>query len=272
MKTGIVCGLLTAAALTGFAQNPAPRGHSATSHIVTRGAYLGVGLGEVTPDRVKALKLKDDKGVEITLVDDNSPAARAGLRENDVVLEINGQNVDSREEFVRMVAESTPGAKVSLLVWRNGSKQSVSATLAARPAAYFGFPANPSGAMTPLSPMAPFPPDLPDISSFPMLTGESPRIGVEGEPLSGQLADFFGVKAGVLVRSVDPNSAAAKAGMKAGDVIVKVNSMPVSNIREISGLIRAAHKTATFTVVRNHKEILLNVEIAFAEQTSDQPS
>jgi serine protease Do len=91
---------------------------------------------------------------------------------------------------------------------------------------------------------------------------QSPRIGIEGETLPGQLADFFGVKEGVLVRSVEANSAASKAGLKAGDVIVKVNAMPVSNTREISGIVRAMHKTATFTVVRNHKEITLNVEIA----------
>ena len=66
----------------------------------------------------------------------------------------------------------------------------------------------------------------------------------------------------MLVRSVIANSAASKAGLKAGDVIVKVNAIPVSNTREVSGVIRAAHKNATFTVVRNHKELTLNVEIA----------
>jgi serine protease Do len=115
---------------------------------------------------------------------------------------------------------------------------------------------------TAMTPLAPFPPEVLDGSAFTGMMGESPRIGIEGETLEGQLAEFFGVKEGVLVRSVMANSPAAKAGLRAGDVIVKVGGTPVSNTREISGVMRAMHKTAAFTVVRNHKEITLNIVIA----------
>ncbi|HZL55616.1 MAG TPA: PDZ domain-containing protein [Bryobacteraceae bacterium] len=260
MNTVLNCLTLAAIALPGFAQTPPtpPRGHSITTRIATRRGYLGVGLGEITAERSKALKLKDEHGVEVTHVNENSPAAKAGIRENDVVLELNGQKINDSEEFARLIGESAPGAKVNMVVWRNASKQNLSATLGVQPATYYSYSTGPEG----MAPMIPFPPEVLDGSVFQGLMGQSPRIGIEGETLEGQLADFFGVKEGVLVRSVIANSAAAKAGLKAGDVIVKVSGTPVSNTREISGVLRALHKTATFTVVRNRKEITLNIEIA----------
>jgi len=224
-----------------------------------RGGWLGVGLGELTPERAKALKLKVDHGVEITHVDENSPAAKAGLHEGDVVLEVNGQKVEDDAEFARIIGESNPGSKVNLVLWRNGSRQNVSATLESRPPTFFAYSAEPDGVF---APMPPFPPEVLDGRVFEGMMGQSPRVGIEGENLGGQLAEYFGVREGVLVRSVVSNSPAAKAGIKAGDVIVKVGGTPVSNTREIAGLVRAMHKTVTFTVVRNHKQLTLNIEIS----------
>jgi serine protease Do len=104
---------------------------------------------------------------------------------------------------------------------------------------------------------------------FPNFVGDSPRAGFEGEMLTPQLAEFFGVKQGVLVRTVNGKSPAERAGLKAGDVVTKVNGTPVSSPREVSSLLRASHGKATFTVTRNHKEIMLNVEIA--EDRSQSP-
>jgi serine protease Do len=272
MKLATTCFTLAALALPGLAQTPPappapPRvGHNITIRRIGRPAWLGVGLGDLTADRVKALKLKDDQGVEITHVDENSPAAKAGLRENDVVLEMNGQKVHNSEEFARMIAETAPAVKVNLSIWRAGAQQNVAATLGSRPVGYYAFSTGPDGMIAPVAPMVPFPPDVLDGSVFEPLMGQTPRIGIEGESLSGQLADFFGVKEGVLVRSVQANSAASKAGLKAGDVIVKVGGNPVANTREITGVLRAMHKTAVFTVVRNRKEMTLNVEIAEQRQ------
>jgi serine protease Do len=100
---------------------------------------------------------------------------------------------------------------------------------------------------------------------FPMA---APTVGFEGEPLTPQLAEFFGVHEGVLVRSVVERTPAAKAGLKAGDVVTKVNGMPVASPREISGIVRQAtqaKKSVAFTVVRNRKEITLTVEMARLE-------
>jgi serine protease Do len=236
----IVLALLLAIPV--IAQTPTPRAHSATTQTIARRGWLGVGL-----------RLRDDSGLEITHVDDNSPASKAGLKENDVILEVNGQKVEGGEQFARTIGDTPPGTKVNLTISRNGSTQSVSATVEARPVQYFAF--GPEGPF--VMPMPPEPP-------FSVLPGEAPRVGFEGETLTPQLAAYFGVREGVLVRTVAPNTPAEKAGLKAGDVVTKVSGTPVSSPREISGLVRAGHKTVTFTVMRNHKEITLNVEIAAA--------
>ena len=271
LLTGIAATALT---VSGYAQTPAPApvppappaaarplrgGRTVISRTAGRRGWLGVGLGEITAERAKALKLKEQSGVEVTHVDENSPASKAGLKENDIILDINGQKVDDAEDFARTVGESAPGAKVTLGIWRAGAKQSISATLEARPAQYFTFNGSNGAIVGPMPEMPPF--EFPD-GPFSVLTGQSPRVGFEGETLTPQLAEYFGVKEGVLVRTVSAKTPAEKAGLKAGDVITKVGGTPVSSPREISGLIRAARKTAAFTVVRNHKEITLNVEIA----------
>ena len=136
----------------------------------------------------------------------------------------------------------------------------MTATLDARPIQFLAFN-GPNGEW--VAPMPPMPPTVPEFREFPpFMTGQSPRVGFEGETLTPQLAEFFGVREGVLVRTVSEKTPAAKAGLKAGDVIVKVSGTPVSSTREISGLIRAIRRNVTFTVIRNHKEVLLNVELA----------
>jgi len=263
MKTVSITLMLAALALPGFAQTPAPPapaaphpGRSASVRILRNApGWLGVGLADLTPDRVKSLKLSDDQGVEITRIDENSPAAKAGLKEHDVVLEVGNEKIEDSEHFARIIALNPPGAKVNLQIWRAGGKQTISATLGSRPQAM-------AYSVGPGWDTVPFPPEVMNGQVFGPMMGQTPRIGIEGESVEGQLAEFFGVKEGVLVRSVQENSAASKAGLKAGDVIIKVGGTPVSNTREISGMMRAMHKTATFTVVRNHKEITLNIEIA----------
>ena len=254
-------------ALPGFAQNTAPmppnppklRGRAIITRNGARTGWLGVGLVQVTPERAKALNLKEPAGVEITHIESDSPASKAGIKEKDVILDVNGQKVEGPEQFIGTISDAGPGSKVNLGVWRGGAKQTIAATLESRPAQFFTFN-GPNG------PFIGRMPEMPNIEipegPFSVLTGQAPRVGFEGETLTPQLAEYFGVKEGVLVRTVNAKTPAEKAGLKAGDVITKVSGTPVSSPREISGLVRAARKTATFTVVRNHKEVLLNVEIA----------
>lgn len=245
-----------------FAQTTAPRGHSASAHRPGDQAWLGVGVIDLTDDQVKALNLKDDRGVQVKRVEQNSPAAKAGLKENDVILEVNGKAVEDIDRFIRSIAEGQPGTKVDLTVWRGGARQTLSATLDSRPYnPFFAF----NGPDAPMPPMPPIPPGFGD--PFTGLPGNAPRVGFEGEPLSPQLAEFFGVRQGVLVRTVDPKTPAEKAGLKAGDVVVKVNGTPVTSPREITGLVRMSRgKTTSFSIVRNKKEVTLDVEVSGASE------
>jgi len=231
--------------------------------MVSKRGYLGVGVVEVTSERAKALKLPDESGVEVRHVDDDSPASKAGLKESDVILELNGQKINGVDQFVKLVGDSGPGSKADMTVWRNNAKTALSAKLDSRRImALFpgnGFPGKDMDGWVPNR-------DLEDF--FPGMVGASPKVGFEGEMLTPQLANFFGVKEGVLVRTVNAKSAAEKAGLKAGDVVTRVNGTPVSSPREVSSLLRASRKTATVTVMRNHKEITLNVEVAEDRQPS----
>ncbi len=247
--------------LPGFAQTRAPQPSRSTTfrRAATRG-YLGVGVVALTDDRVKALGLKDDHGVEVKRVEEGTAADKAGFKEGDVILEVNGKPFDNVERFIRAIAEQQPGANVDLTVWRNNARQTLTAKLDERSGRQF-FTFGPNGALPPMPPMPVLPPNVQD--QLNGLRGNSARVGFEGETLTGQLADFFGVKEGVLVRSVTAGTPAEKAGLRAGDVVMKVNGTPVSSPREISGLVRTGRqKTSSFTVVRNRKEIQVVVEIA----------
>ena len=175
------------------------------------GTYLGVNLAEIDANRAKELKLKEDYGVEISRVEENSPAEKAGVKTGDVVLEYNGQRVEGMEQFGRMVRETPPGREAKLTISRNGAVQTLTAVLGLRK---FPFSGNfPPGFEVPEFHM----PDIPQIFT----TIRSPMLGVEAESLGTQLAVYFGVKEGVLVRSVLENTPAQKAGIKAGDVITE---------------------------------------------------
>ena len=249
------------AATFSFAQQPAPHGRTVTNRSIqifsSGGSYLGIGVAEVDADRAKALNLKEVRGVEVKSVDESSPAAKAGLKEGDVVLEYNGQRIEGTEQFVRLVRETPVDRQVRLSVWRNGALESVTAGIGRRSAEHFAFHNDDDGdavaveipAMPPMPAMPSVPP-VPEIASLPDwphgTSGHSGMLGIETESLNSQLAEFFGVKGGVLIRSVTKNSAAEKAGMRAGDVIVKVDG---ESSFELAG-------DYQFAALRTHQEDL----------------
>jgi serine protease Do len=258
-KSLLVCMAVAAMVLPlpGLAQTATPKGRSVIARRPGDRAFLGIAVAELTDERSKALNLKESHGVEVTRVRPDSAAAKAGVKQADVILEVNGKAVQNVEQFVRSIEGRQPGAKVDLTIWRNGARQTVSATLDSWPDdLYFGF----NGQGIPIPPTPPAPPGFGD--PFSVLPGNAPRVGFEGEPLSPQLADYFGVKQGVLVRTVDPKTPAEKAGLKAGDIVVKVNGTPVTSPREITGLVRMSRGKTTFSVVRNKKEMTLGVDVS----------
>lgn len=223
------------------------------------GSFLGVGVAEVTSERARALNLKEEYGVEVTRVDEDSPAEKAGLKAGDVVLEYNGQRVEGIEQFQRLVRETPAGRTVKLLVSRNGSTQTLAANLGMRKSKLY--PGNVKELFGPDS--LEFPnvqiPDMPQVFT----TWRNSTLGVEAEPLGSQLAAYFGVKEGVLVRSVVKGSAAGKAGIKAGDVITKVDQTKVTSPAEVASAVRAARSKKSFPLelVRDRHEMSINVTI-----------
>ena len=244
-----------------LAAGVAPFAHAQEAYVYRHligGSFLGVNVAEVDGDRARELKLKEERGVEIKKVEPGSPAEKAGLKEGDVVLEYNGQRVEGTESFIRMVRETPVGRTARMQISRDGNPQSFTAVLGQRKDGGFGK----SFGLT-IPPIPPIPP-MPNLDvPRSVVTLRTPRVGLETESLSGQLADFFGVKEGVLVRSVDKGSPAEKAGLKAGDVVLRVDGHTISRPRDLSDELRNSweKKTVPVLVMRGKKELTLNVEL-----------
>jgi serine protease Do len=222
------------------------------------GSYLGVRLGEIDADRASALKLGEPRGVEVTGVEEGTPAEKAGIKTGDVLLNYNGENILGAEQLGRLVRETPQGRKVKIQLWRNGKSETVFAGIEQR-----RFQRSEPSAGIFAIPDLPNVRDLyiPDIPS-PVLTWRSSALGIEGEPVDSQLAEYFGVKQGVLVRSVAAGSPAEKAGLKAGDVLTKIGDRPVTTPRDLSSYLRSQHpqgKQVPILLMRDHKELSLNV-------------
>ncbi len=232
-----------------------------TTSMPAGSSYLGVWLAEINSERARVLKLKDEYGVEITHIEDDSPAAKAGLKVDDAVLEYNGQRVEGMEQFGRFVRETPAGRDVKLLISRGGAAMTLPVKIGSRKASHFSESVEGLTFTMPRMPIAPeF--HMPDIPKS-VMSWRSSILGVEAEGLDGQLAQFFGVKQGVLVRSVLKDSAAAKAGIRAGDVLVKVDESHVGTPGDVSGAIRSLRSKKSFPIVlsRERKEVTVNVSI-----------
>jgi len=247
--------------VTVFNETPAYLAHSSQS-------YLGVNIKDIDSDRAAELKLKDVHGAEITTVDHDAPANKAGLKVHDVVLEMNGQRVEGAEQLRRMLRETPPGHTVKFVISRDGQQQNISAELADRAkveanawSQHFtvpepGDPPVMNGLMPPTG-------RGPGNGFFGVFTTSGLYVGADVDVLSSQLANYFGVSdgTGLLVKSVDENSPAATAGLKAGDVITKVNN---DNMASRGDWMKALHsnrgKQVQITVMRDKKEQKLNLQ------------
>jgi len=219
------------------------------------GSYLGVDTRDITSDRLGDLHVKDESGVEVTMVDQDAPAGKAGLKEHDVILSINEQKIESVEQLRRVVREIPPGRSVTIGISRAGQPMTLKAQLAERNVdRSFNFTVPPINI-----PAIHIPPiNMPEIDVPTVVVMHSPHnSGMMVENLTPQLGDFFGVKSGngVLIRSVERGSRAEQAGFRAGDVIVKVNGSVVSDCSDFTRLLRERKQDkASVTVMRDRKE------------------
>src|ERR1017187_3241503 len=264
MRTSSVIAFVAAALIScpAFAQQEAaPRAHRPQGYVVEKvsSGYLGIGALDISPERAKALTLKEERGVEVSSLAEDGPAAKAGIKQGDVVLEFNGQPVEGTAQFQRLVRETPVGRQAKITVWRSGGRQTLTATVGENKQTTVFGPGD--GSWNFSMPETPPMPNI-EIPRFQM-TLQNPMLGIVGESLEreDQLAEFFGVQDGVLVRSVKKGSAAEKAGIKAGDVITKVDDSKVPSSTEITRVLRGVKSKKTFgvTVVRNRKEMPLTV-------------
>lgn len=225
--------------------------------------HLGITPEDVSNDRAKELKLNSPRGVYVSEVEDDSPASKAGVKSGDVITDFNGQHVEGVVQFRRMVRETPPGRSVQITVWRDGRSQNITATLDEGGTSSVILRAMPRVAPTP-APRA-FAYSMPEgtINNF-FSIGPTPTLGISGEDLEGQLGSYFGAPdgEGILVREVMEDSPASKAGMKAGDVITKINGDRVRNLGEMREKLRDKRdeKTVQVTVLRKGAEQTLTVE------------
>ncbi len=232
-------------------------------------SYLGVDIADVTKDRLGALKLSDEKGVEVTMVDQDAPAGKAGLKEHDVILTMNGTPVESGAQLRRMIHETPPGRVVTLGLSRDGQPLTLKVQLADRHKEMASWP-KPGDIHVQIPEV--HVPDI-DIPAMHMImVTSSARSGLTVENISPQLGEFFGVKDGngVLVRSVEKGSRADRAGFHAGDVIVKVNDQSVHDTSDFSHAVGSRNgNSVSVSIVRDKKEQTLNLTLPGKKESGD---
>jgi serine protease Do len=231
-------------------------------------SYLGVDISDVTTERLAVLKLKEEKGVEVTMVDQDAPAGKAGIKEHDVILSMNGTAIESGAQLRRMIHETPAGRVVTFGVSRDGQPVTIKVQLADK---HKEFPAM-SGPDVRINIPEIHIPDI-DIPRIEMMTvTSSMRSGLTLENITQQLGEFFGVKNGnvVLVRSVEKGSRAEKAGFRAGDVIVKVNDEAVHDTSDFTHAVHSREgKSVSVGVIRDKKEQNLNLSLPERKESGE---
>ncbi len=230
-------------------------------------SFLGVNIWEVNADVAKKKQLSEETGIVITSVLHGSAADKAGLQKGDVVMDYNGTQVIGEKQFVRLVRETPVGRPAVMKVVRDGKTLEITVTMGSRQQLLNLEGGAPKAAETPdVFRGGMMAPDVPHIST----TWRNTKLGIVGESLDGQLADYFGVKEGVLVRSVGDDTPASRAGLRAGDVIVKAGKMSVATPRQLTDAFRdASSGTTHLTVMRRGQQI--NIDVTIEDESGAVP-
>lgn len=209
------------------------------------GSHLGIALVDISADRASALKLGEPRGVEVRSVQENSPAAAAGIEAGDILLTYNGEEILSAPQLGRLVGETPIGRKVKIQYWRQGKTKSlIVAPVASEnvpPEQYSAADLQTSG-----------------VTNVPkmLMVWDNLPLGIECEPIDSQLAEYFGVPSGILVRQIAKGMPGEKAGIRAGDVIVSVDTRTVTSTRDFVSYLRTQGqpgKSIVIKLVRDHK-------------------
>lgn len=216
----------------------------------TRKGWLGVSVQELTPSLREAMKVGNRSGLLITQVVEGSPAEDANLKEEDVILEFDGKAVEKADEFVRLVRNTPPDKNVKVKFIRDGEERQVEVTIGKRRSERFshvyGFG---------------------DGKNL-MILGR-PRLGVQVHELNKDLAAYFKVEenSGVLVLDVQKDTPAEKAGLKAGDVITRIDNESVSDPDDLVATLDDYEEGDAITIeyVRQGQTANVEVELEYAD-------
>ncbi|GBC82801.1 Periplasmic serine endoprotease DegP [bacterium HR10] len=233
----------------------APRATArATSVVPTRG-WIGIraaNLADLRDAERAALASVPGAAVIATEVIAGGPAERAGMRAGDVILQYRDQAVTSVEALADMIAQTPVGASVPVRIWREGEIRQLLISIEARP----------SGMILEPPPPPLFPTLSPENRHELTAQGVLTRWGLRVMDLTEQLADFFGVQRGVLILEVMPDGPAARAGARAGDVIVGVGSSPIRTRSDLLRALRALSGDAvTLRIVREREPLLMTLSL-----------
>lgn len=226
------------------------------------GSYLGASILEVDDERAAEAGLGEEFGVYVSTVSEEGPAADAGLETGDVITSWNGERVEGVVELQRLLRETPPGRTVSLGVVRDGDERTVEVELADRSPRTFTVPGTGRLELRRSG-------DAPRLVRPEGRTGRSfmlarrARLGIGIQSLGEQLADYFGVEGGALVTSVQEDSPAGRAGLRAGDVIVRFGDDDVEDPGDLLEALRAVEPgTVEVGIVRDGSARTLTVEFS----------
>ncbi len=238
------------------------------------GAYLGVDIADISADRLGALKLKEEKGVEVTMVDQDAPAGKAGVREHDVILTLNGTPIEGKTQLHRMIHETPPGRLVTLGLSRDGQPLTLKVQLADRTKEFAHGYMEKDMRIPPIPSIPPIPNlpdfDIPNIGVVYVHSSMSSGLMVEN--LTPQLCEFFGTKSGtgVLVRSVEKGSRADRAGIHAGDVIIRVGDQFVHDTSDFTHALHSRKAgSMKVSVIRDRKEQTLTITLPERKESGE---
>jgi serine protease Do len=255
---------------------------STFSFFIAGGSFLGVQVEDLNKENMGRYGMREVRGVGITQVVKDSPAEKAGLKKDDVILRFEGDSVTSTRKLNRLVSEVAPDQTVRLAISRGGSEQEVTVTIGKRNESMNAFNHLEGmegfkdleglkgldklkefrGVMPPGDQVWKWEGEGPGKDGMLFAFGNQRRIGVSTTQLSKQLADYFGVAdgKGVLVTSVADDSPAAKAGLRAGDVITAIDGEKVEGAGDVArGINKKKDGDVTLTVVRNKNQRTITV-------------
>jgi serine protease Do len=225
---------------------------------------LGVYVGDMDQERAQALHVKDGHGAEITILDHDAPASKAGLKLHDVIVQMNGQTIDNAEQVRAILRDTPPGRKVQLLVSRDGAQQAFTVQMADRRKVQEDAWEQLGTAGSTSSPAQGFMAgggDVPSGFHMPFVSG-SLHVGVMVEPLTAQMADFLGVSSGIMIKSVAHKSAADVAGLKAHDVILEIGGEAVVTSSDWERLLRSSEgKPVQVEILRDRMKQLVLLQV-----------